>query len=85
MASTDSIAVLEMIRANSTKWAIDPRRVGMIGFSAGTMTTIDTGLKASAADRPNFFGYIYGPMDSVMATSLATPLAQVCPARHRPW
>jgi len=73
VASSDAIAALEMVRANSTKWAIDPTRVGMIGFSAGAMTTMDTVLKGSAADRPNFFGYIYGPMDSVVATSLYGP------------
>ena len=73
VALTDAIAALQMVRANSTKWAIDPTRVGMIGFSAGAMTTMDTVLKASAADRPDFFGYIYGPMDSVTATSLYGP------------
>jgi acetyl esterase/lipase len=62
-----------LVRASSAKWGIDPTHVGMIGFSAGAMTTMGAVLEASPADRPNFFGYIYGPMDAVMISSLYGP------------
>ncbi len=73
VARADAIAALRLVRANSAKWGIDPTHVGMIGFSAGAMTTMDTVVKAPAADLPNFFGYIYGPMDAVVATTLYGP------------
>ena len=64
LATDDAIAALKLIRADSAKWGINPVHVGMIGFSAGAMTTMNAVVKASPADRPNFFGYIYGPMDA---------------------
>ena len=70
IASADAVAALRLIRGQSTKWGIDPSRVGMIGFSAGAMTTMATVLEASPVDRPAFFGYIYGPMDAVLPGSI---------------
>jgi len=73
LATADAIAALKLIRADSAKWGIDPAHVGMIGFSAGAMTTLNTVVKAAPAERPNFFGYIYGPMDTVSLTSQYGP------------
>ena len=73
VARADAIAALKMVRANAAKWGIDPAHVGMIGFSAGAMTTMDTVLHAPAADLPNFFGYIYGPMNEVVASAIYGP------------
>ncbi|HEY3835444.1 MAG TPA: alpha/beta hydrolase [Bryobacteraceae bacterium] len=69
-ANEDATAALKLVRANSAKWGIHPAHVGMIGFSAGAITTMGAVLEASPADQPNFFGYIYGPMDSIMLSSL---------------
>jgi len=69
LAAEDAIAALKLVRADSVKWALDPTHVGMIGFSAGAMTTMGAVIKASPADRPNFFGYIYGPMDAALVSS----------------
>jgi len=68
-AVEDTIAALKSVRADSTTWGIDPSRVGMIGFSAGAMTVMGAVVKAAPADLPNFFGYIYGPMDAVSVSS----------------
>ena len=64
VAIEDTIAAVRSIRGDSAKWGIDPSRVGMIGFSAGAMTVMGAVIKAAPADLPNFFGYIYGPMDA---------------------
>ena len=68
-AVEDTIAALKSVRGDSARWGIDPSRVGLIGFSAGAMTVMGAVVKASPADLPNYFGYIYGPMD---ATSIAS-------------
>ncbi len=73
-ATEDAIAALRYVRQNATKWNIDPQRVGMIGFSAGAMTTLDAVLQAAPADRPAFFGYIYGPMLPVTVPPNAPPM-----------
>ena len=35
-ARADAQTALRMIRGNAAKWGVDPKRVGMMGFSAGT-------------------------------------------------
>src|SRR6185436_2665543 len=37
-AFDDAQAALRILRKRATEWNIDPKRVGMIGFSAGAMT-----------------------------------------------
>lgn len=65
LAIDDAAAALKMIRARATEWKIDANRVGMIGFSAGAMTTLTLTLEDRPAGRPGFVGIIYGPMVQV--------------------
>ncbi len=61
-ATADGQAAVRMVRARAAEWKIDPAKVGMVGFSAGAMTTLGVGLDANTADRPNFIAPIYPPM-----------------------
>ncbi len=78
-AIADALAALKLVRGRSTQWGIDPARVGMIGFSAGAITTLGTVLEAGkdsdpATTPPDFAGYVYGPMDAVEVPANAPPL-----------
>jgi acetyl esterase/lipase len=73
-AVADAIAALKLVRANAKKWNIDPARVGMLGFSAGAMTTRDAALTTDPTLRPAFFGTIYGPMRAVDVPADAPPM-----------
>lgn len=73
-APADARAAIAMVRANATKWHIDPARVGMIGFSAGAMTSRRVAIDAPVAERPDFVGYIYGPQDAEAVPADAPPL-----------
>lgn len=73
-ATADALQALKMVRAGAAKWRIDPARVGMVGFSAGAMTTLNATLVADAAARPAFVGYIYGPMVAVNVPADAPPM-----------
>ena len=73
-AVADAIAALKRVRSGAAEWKIDPARVGMIGFSAGAMATRDVVLSADAAQRPAFFGYVYGPMRAVTVPLDAPPM-----------
>jgi acetyl esterase/lipase len=73
-ATQDGIAALKLVRANAAKWNIDAKRVGMMGFSAGAMTTMNTALEAAGADKPAFMGYIYGPMYPIEVPADAPPM-----------
>lgn len=63
IAVADATQALRFLRANASRFAIVPDRIGMIGFSAGAMTTMGVVLNSEAADRPNFAAPIYGAMD----------------------
>lgn len=73
-ATEDGLAALALVRKRSTEWGIDPRRVGMIGFSAGAMTTLNSVLAAKSGTGPDFIGYIYGPQAIVDVPADAPPM-----------
>ena len=72
----DARAAFALIRANADRWKVDPWRIGMIGFSAGAMTTMVTALGAPET-RPAFIGPIYGSMEAVTVPKDAPPMFAV--------
>lgn len=79
IAIEDGTAALKLVRSRASEWGIDPKRVGMIGFSAGAITALSTVLEAEKDTDPTtiapaFFGYIYGPMDAVETPANAPPM-----------
>jgi dienelactone hydrolase len=74
----DALAALRLVRTRAAEWQIDPKRVGMIGFSAGAMAALQTVLQAPKGDPvfgpPDFIGYIYGPMGAVSVPDNAPPM-----------
>jgi acetyl esterase/lipase len=74
LARADAQTALRMIRGNAAKWGIDPKRVGMLGFSAGAMTTMATTLANDPTARPNFIAPIYGFMTPVAPPQNPQPM-----------
>jgi acetyl esterase/lipase len=70
----DANAAFSLVRANATKWHVDPDRIGMIGFSAGAALTMATTLNNRDAVKPAFIGNIYGPLSAVDVPPDAPPL-----------
>ena len=75
----DARAAFALIRARAGGWHIDPKRVGMMGFSAGAITTMATALAAPEL-RPAFLAPIYGSMEAVPVRADAPPLFAVLAA-----
>lgn len=73
-APADGKAAVAWVRTHAAEYGIDPARVGMMGFSAGAMTTRRVGLDPDPAKRPAFLGYIYGPQDDEPVPADAPPL-----------
>jgi acetyl esterase/lipase len=73
-STDDALAALAMVRSNAAEWNVDPKRVGMIGFSAGAMTSLNTVMAAKPGKGPDFFGYIYGPQAAVRVPKEAPPM-----------
>jgi acetyl esterase/lipase len=69
----DARAAFALVRARSGEWKVDPKRVGMVGFSAGAMLTMATTMGGGDA-RPAFIGDIYGPLEPVTVPADAPPL-----------
>jgi acetyl esterase/lipase len=74
IARTDAQTALRLIRSNATKWGVDSKRVGMLGFSAGAMTTMATTLANAPDARPDFIAPIYGMMLPVPPPSNPQPM-----------
>lgn len=75
----DARAAFALVRVRAKEWNVDPDRVGMIGFSAGAMTTMVTTLAAPDA-RPAFIAPIYGSMETVKVPVNAPPMFAVLAA-----
>lgn len=69
----DAAAAFELVRSRATEWNVDPKMVGMIGFSAGAMLTLSTALHGKDVN-PAFLGDIYGPLGAVKVPTNAPPL-----------
>lgn len=69
----DARAAFALVRARAGEWRVDPKRIGMIGFSAGAMLTLATTLDAKDA-KPAFIGNIYGPLTAMTVPADAPPL-----------
>jgi acetyl esterase/lipase len=69
----DSRAAFAVVRQHAREWHVDPNRVGMVGFSAGAMLTLQTALRAPEV-KPAFIGIIYGPLQAVTVPPDAPPM-----------
>ncbi len=60
VATNDALRAIELIRGNSSKWNIDIKNIGVIGFSAGghLASTISTKGKLNI-NKPNFAVLVY--------------------------
>ena len=74
LATADGQEALRLVRRRAAEWGVDPRRVGMVGFSAGAMTVLQVALRNAADARPDFVAPIYGPMEAVTVPPNAPPL-----------
>jgi acetyl esterase/lipase len=68
----DAAAAMRLVRENAALWAIDPDRVGYLGFSAGAMIGIE--LSATREAAPQFLGAIYPSMAARDVPAAAPPL-----------
>lgn len=73
-AVQDGLAAIELVRSRAREWGVDSHRVGMMGFSAGAMTTLQVVLRSTRETMPAFVAMNYGPMTRVAVPAAAPPL-----------
>jgi hypothetical protein len=90
----DGKRAVQLVRSRAAEWKLDPRRVGFIGFSAGSSLARSMGAasgpgNAGAEDpidrfssRPDYLGLVYGPGRAMPGESLKDfpPTFLVCAA-----
>jgi acetyl esterase/lipase len=69
----DATAAFRLVRARAKEWNIDPKRVGMVGFSAGAGTTMAATLESKEI-KPAFIAPIYGRQSAVEVPADAPPM-----------
>ncbi|MBA3527547.1 MAG: dienelactone hydrolase family protein [Sphingomonas sp.] len=62
IAIADARQALALIRSSAKQYGIAPRKVGMIGFSAGAMTVMGLAVARDSAQRPDFAVSLYGAL-----------------------
>jgi acetyl esterase/lipase len=73
-ALADGQAAIRYVRAHAAQYSLNPDRVGMMGFSAGAMTTMSVALANAPDARPAFIAPIYGRQTAVMPPVSPPPL-----------
>ena len=73
-ARDDMIAALRLVRERAPAYKVDPNRIGVLGFSAGAITTLNATLADVRDARPAFSGLIYGRMSAVTVPADAPPI-----------
>ena len=67
-AIEDGTRAMAVVRQRAREWGIDPKRVGVIGFSAGAYLAADLAI-GDEASRPAFVGLIYGGLRTPVPAS----------------
>ena len=55
----DALNAIAHVRENAAKYSIDPKKIGIMGFSAGGAVTLEATYKSNQKNRPNFLAPIY--------------------------
>jgi hypothetical protein len=61
MAISDGQQAIRVLRRDAAKYRIDPKRIGILGFSAGGGVAIGTAVTENSDGYPDFVATIYGP------------------------
>jgi acetyl esterase/lipase len=60
IAVADAKQAIRLIRSRARQYGVNPKRVGVIGFSAGAMASVEVALGKDNDARPNFAVLMYG-------------------------
>jgi acetyl esterase/lipase len=84
IAVGDAEQAIRFIRSHARQYAIAPNRVGIIGFSAGAMATVEVALAKDPAVRPDFAVPMYGAALTPEVPSARAPPLFIAAAQDDP-
>ncbi|HRV84834.1 MAG TPA: GDSL-type esterase/lipase family protein [Saprospiraceae bacterium] len=75
LAIADGQEAIRYVRAHAAEYAIDPDKIGIMGFSAGGTVTMGAATQFDKASRPDFAAPVYAAvLDTVRVPSDAPPM-----------
>jgi hypothetical protein len=75
MAIADGQQAIRLLRRNAAEYHIDPKRIGILGYSAGGGVAIGTALAEPGDGYPDFVATIFGPaLTDVAVPKHAAPM-----------
>ena len=77
LAMQDGLKAIEYIRTHAEDYDIDPKKIGIIGFSAGGTVALDVAYNATSVNMPNFIAPIYASTRALVGGNLpseSTPM-----------
>jgi acetyl esterase/lipase len=75
LGEEDGRQAIRVVRRQAAEWAVDPGRIGIVGFSAGAAVAVAAALVHDADSRPDFAAPIYVPApDPISVPADAPPL-----------
>jgi acetyl esterase/lipase len=84
IAVADAEQAVRLIRAHAKHYGISPHKIGMIGFSAGAMATMDVALDPDEWTRPDFAASLYGALLTQKAPAKDSPPLFIAAAEDDP-
>lgn len=72
MAKDDGIAAMKYVRTHAMEYALDPSKIGFMGFSAGGTVTMSVMMSAAQEWKPNFIAPIYLYKKAVVGNLMPT-------------
>jgi acetyl esterase/lipase len=73
-AIEDGLLAVKTVRRRAGEWKLDPRRIGVMGFSAGGYLTIGVATQYTPESRPDFAAPIYAVAPDYQVPADAPPL-----------
>lgn len=59
LAMNDGRTAVRVVRSRAAEWGVDPRRIGILGFSAGGTVAVAVAYNYDTESRPDFVAAIY--------------------------
>ncbi|MGB5274539.1 MAG: alpha/beta hydrolase [Flavobacteriaceae bacterium] len=81
LSIADGLTAVSEVRANAKKYAVDPEKIGFMGFSAGGAVTMGVTFNYTEANRPDFVVPVYPWMVVLGAYEVpadAPPMLVIC-------
>lgn len=72
LATADGLRAVEYVRNHAKEMAINPSKIGFMGFSAGGTLTMSVVYNGTEKDRPNFVAPIYAYEPAIIGSKIPT-------------